>query len=272
MAIKGRLCIILCEWGYVYALVGRPNERKGMINNPASEFGFAAPLHDPPTPSAVTTPPIVPPVDPFLTLSPYPRQIFPPSFPKVQTLQLNNLLCHSLAGDGCRPAHCFALLECPDWRDTQSGSLVKRMQFKSYIFSDGLSGCDLTPVAHHCDPTPFCVWWTAMLPQLPRTVHVNKVLLHTALYNIRVWLEDDLDPDVFEQKETDDKSDLWKHTKLTLKRKGIKILQENIGKTSLWFYAFCKQLHIFRCPYIQSMRKINLLFKSHLVSHRSSFL
>lgn len=155
MAIKGRLWIILCEWGYVYALVGRPNERKGMINNLDSEFWFAAPFHDPHTLRRHHHP-AFPPVDLHLTRSPYHRQIFSP-FSQCVNSYFNWITRCATALLETDAVRHFALLKCSNWRGTQSGSLVKRMQFKSYIFSDGLSGCDLTPVAHHCDPTPFCI-------------------------------------------------------------------------------------------------------------------
>lgn len=134
---------------------GRPNERKGRINNLDSGLWFTAPFHylharrhrrrrSIHLPSRLELDRFA--QCPHHSVS-YQRRVNSP-------LYFNFLLC-------CRPSgrsfssvshvrrtitdhkNLASWLERPDWRGGQLSSPVKRMQFTSRIFWESLSGCDL---------------------------------------------------------------------------------------------------------------------------------
>lgn len=150
---------------------GRPNERKGRINNLDSGLWFTAPFHDLHAcrrrhhsihlPSRLELDRFA--QRPHHSVS-YQRRVNSPlylccaaarSFSSVSHVRrtITDHMSADCVGprvrDDAQTKNLASWLERPDWRGGQLSSPVKRMQFTSHIFWESLSGCDLMWAMFH---------------------------------------------------------------------------------------------------------------------------
>lgn len=154
---------------------GRPNERKGRINNLDSGLWFTAPFHDLHARRRRHSIHLSSRLEPDrFAQRPhhsvlYQRRVNSPLYfnfllccrPSGRSFSSVSHVCRTITDhmsadcvsphvrDDADTKNLASWLERPDWRGGQFSSPVKRMQFTSHIFWESLSGCDLMWAMFH---------------------------------------------------------------------------------------------------------------------------